>query len=310
MLSGPIGGFRMSRNAWADRFEATPYVQRLGCQLASLEEDRVRLELPYRDENSNPGRALHGGVHASLVAFAGALAAESRLGRPDELESGILDLSVAYLAAAVGDDVRAEGRVLRRGREIVFTEATVENAEGRALARGLVTYRAMPRDAAARASREDPEPARVDPDGFVEGPLDPGAMGRGLAGTGFMGSLMSVDHMGGGRARLSMPAKPEAMGADGSHHPGALAALLDSAGAMASWSMVPPGLHKAMTPGIQVSFVGPSSGEPVVALAQNLRKHAETFSNRVDLVTAETGRSVAQGLLTYRIVVGEKLPSR
>ena len=35
-----------------------------------------------------------------------------------------------------------------------------------------------------------------------------------------------------------------------------------------------------------------------------------TFSNRVDLVTAETGRSVAQGLLTYRIVVGEKLPSR
>ena len=79
---------------------------------------------------------------------------------------------------------------------------------------------------------------------------------------------------------------------------------------MASWSMVPPGPHKAMTPGIQVSFIGPSMGEPVVALAQNIRKHAETFSNRVDLVTAETGRPVAQGLLTYRIVVGEALPTR
>lgn len=301
----------MSRNAWADRFEATPYVQRLGCQLASLEDDSVRLELPYRDENSNPGGALHGGIHASLVALAGGLAAESRLASPDELETGILDLSVAYLAAAVGVDVRAEGRVLRRGREIVFSESTVENAEGRTLARGLVTYRAVLRDVAARASREDPEPARVDPEAFIQGPLDPGTMGRALAGSpGFMGTLMSVDHMQAGRALLSMPAKPEAMGADGSHHPGALAALLDSAGAMASWSMVAPGLHKAMTPGIQVSFVGPSSGEPVVALAQNMRKHAETFSNRVDLVTAETGRPVAQGLLTYRIVVGETLPSR
>lgn len=301
----------MSHEAWAGRFETAPYVQRLGCRLASLEDDRVRLELPYKDENSNPGRALHGGIHASLVAFAGALAAESRLGSPDELETGILDLSVAYLAAAVGDDVRAEGRVLRRGREIVFSEVTVENAEGRALARGLVTYRAVPKDVAERASREDPGPARLDPDAFVEGPLDPGAMGRALAGSaGFMGSLMSIDHMGDGRALLSMSAKPEAMGVDGSHHPGALAALLDSAGAMASWSMVPPGLHKAMTPGIQVSFVGPSSGEPVVAMAQNLRKHAETFSNRVDLVTAQTGRPVAQGLLTYRIVVGETLPSR
>lgn len=300
----------MSHKEWMERFEATPYVQRLGCQIASLEDDHVRLELPYREDNSNPGGALHGGIHASLVAFTGSLAAESQLGTPDDLESGVVDLSVAYLAAAIKEDVRAEGRVLRRGREIVFVESTIENMEGRLLARGLVTYRAVAREVAERASRADPEPGRIDPDDFIKGPLEPGPMGRGLANTGYMGSLMTVDHMGDGRARLSMPAKPEAMGADGSHHPGALAALLDSAGAMASWSMVPPGMHKAMTPGIQVSFVGPSMGEPVVALAQNIRKHAETFSNRVDLVTAETGRPVAQGLLTYRIVVGETLPSR
>lgn len=301
---------RAPRKAWANRFEATPYVERLGCRLASFERDRVRLELPFRVENSNPGGALHGGIHASLVAFAGVLAAESGLGSPDDYEAGVVDLSVVYLAAAVGEDIRAEGRVLRRGREIVFTETTVENTEGRALARGLLTYRAVPRDVARRASSEDPEPARVDPDAFIQGPLDPGVMGRALASAPFMGSLMTVDHMAGGRARLSMPARKEALGADGSHHPGALAALLDSAGAMASWSMVTPGAHKAMTPGIQVSFMGPSAGEPVVALALNLRKHAETFSNRVELVTADSGRPVAQGLLTYRIVVGEKLPPR
>ena len=84
---------------------------------------------------------------------------------------------------------------------------------------------------------------------------------------------------------------------------------LDSAGAMASWSLVPLGLHKAMTPGIQVAFVAPSRGERVVALARNLAKHAETFSNRVELVGAASGRLLAHGLLTYRIVVGEKLPA-
>jgi len=309
-MSGSTSLPRAPRKAWADRFAATPYVERLDCRLASFEQDRIRLELPFRVENSNPGGALHGGIHASLVAFAGALAAESGLESPDDYEAGIVDLSVAYLAAAVGEEVRAEGRVLRRGREIVFTQTTVENAEGRPLARGLLTYRAVPREQAQRASSDDPEPECIDPDAFTQGPLDPGPMGRALAGAPFMGSLMSVDHMAGGLARLSMPARKEALGADGSHHPGALAALLDSAGAMASWSMVPPGPHKAMTPGIQVSFTGPSTGETVVALARNLRKHAESFSNRVDLVTAEGGRPVAQGLLTYRIVVGEKLPSR
>ncbi len=79
---------------------------------------------------------------------------------------------------------------------------------------------------------------------------------------------------------------------------------------MASWSLVPPGNHKAMTPGLQVSFVAPSRGERLRALARTVRKHAETFSNRVEVVAAESGRLVAHGLLTYRIVVGEKLPTQ
>lgn len=295
----------MSIGAWRARFEATPYVRRLGCSLEILEEERAELALPFREENSNPGGALHGGVLASLVAMAGGLAAESRLDAPERLESGVVDLSLHYLAAALSEPVRAEGRVTRRGREIVFAEATVRNADDRPLARGLVTTRAVDRERAERASRGDPEPARVDPAGFIEGPFDPGAMGRALAKAPFMGSLLCIEHMQAGRARVSMPAIADVLDADGSHHPGALAALLDTAGAMASWSLVPPGLHKAMTPGLQMSFLARSEGEEVVALARTVRKHAEIFHNRVDLV-GDGGRLLATGLLTYRIVVGEK----
>ena len=295
----------MSIDAWRARFESAPYVQRLGCVIEGLEEDRAALALPFREENSNPGGALHGGVHASLLAMAGGLAAESRLASPDSLEAGVVDLSVHYLAAAISEPVRAEGRVTRRGREIVFAEATVLNAEERPLARGLVTARAVDRQRAARAAQGDPEPARLDPAGFVEGPFDPGPMGRALGKAPFMGSLLRIEHMQQGRARVAMPAAPAVLGADGCHHPGALAALLDTAGAMASWSLVPPGLHKAMTPGLQMSFFGASEGEDVVALALTLRKHAEIFHNRVDLVSAG-GRLLATGLLTYRIVVEDE----
>jgi uncharacterized protein (TIGR00369 family) len=295
---------------WGERFATTPYAGRLGAELVAVEEDRAELRLPFQERNTNPpGKALHGGVNASMIAFAGALAAETGLDPDVEYEAGVVDLSVVYLAAAVGEEVRASGSVLRRGREIVFAEGRVTNAEGRLLAQGLVTHRAVPREVAERAAREDREAERIDPAAFVTVPYDPGPMGKSLGRAPFMGSILTIDHMAEGRAVLTMPGRPELLDAAGSHHPGALAALLDSAGAMASWSLVPLGLHKAMTPGIQIAFVAPSRGETVVALARNLRKHAETFSNRVELVGAESGRLLAHGLLTYRIVVGEKLPS-
>lgn len=294
---------------WARRFRESPYVRRLGCELRTLEADRARLRLPYRDENTNPGRALHGGVNASLLLFAGSLAAESGLAAQADLEAGPIDLSVQYLAAAIGEAIEAEGRVLRRGREIVFTEAVVRNEAGRALAQGLVTYRAVDRATADRASRDDPEPPRIDVRAGLPDQLDPGPMGRAIARAPFIGSAMSIDHMKDGRSLLAMPPKPALLDGSGSHHPGAIAALMDTAGAMASWSLVPLGNHKAMTPGIQVSYVAPSRGEPLLALAHNFRKHAETFSNRVEVVGGETGRLIAHGLLTYRIVVGEKLPN-
>ncbi|MEE2702421.1 MAG: PaaI family thioesterase [Myxococcota bacterium] len=298
----------MSLDYWRKRFEQTPYVRRLGCEVNEIESDRVRLSLPYLELNTNPGRALHGGVNASMIAFAGSLAAETGLDASADLEAGVIDLSVVYLAAAIGEDIHAEGRVLRRGREIVFCEASVTNDQGRELARGLVTYRSVPRAQAERAAAEDPDPARIELESFIEGEMDPGAMGRALGRAPFIGSLMEVEHMGAGRARLAMDPAAEVLDAEGSHHAGALAALLDTAGALGSWSLVPLGAHKAMTPGIQISYAAPSKGERVVALSRNLRKHAEAFSNRVDLVGEKTGRLIAQGLLSYRIVVGEKLP--
>ena len=49
--------------------EESPYSEALGTRLESIDESSAHIVLPYRDDNSNPGGALHGGCAASLAAI-------------------------------------------------------------------------------------------------------------------------------------------------------------------------------------------------------------------------------------------------
>ena len=133
----------MDLDALARRWEAIPYCTALGVRVDAIEADRVRLRLPFKDENANPGSALHGGVSASLIDIAGGLAAWTGIEDRPGLEAATLDLSVNYLAAAIGEEVVATAEVLRRGKEISYSEVDVRTAAGKRIAVGLVTYRAF-----------------------------------------------------------------------------------------------------------------------------------------------------------------------
>src|SRR5262244_114214 len=111
----------------AARVAAAPYCARLGVVVEALEPDRARIRIQYKDENSNPGKALHGGVAASTIDIAGVLASATGLGEGQRSDAGTLDLSVDYLAAAIGEDIVADARVLRRGKELVYAEVDVRN---------------------------------------------------------------------------------------------------------------------------------------------------------------------------------------
>src|SRR5436190_19138694 len=95
----------------AEALAGAPYARRLGVLVEELVPDRARVRVPYKDENSNPGRALHGGVAASIIDVAGVLAAATGLGDEREIDARTLDLAVDYLAAAIGEDIVAEARV-------------------------------------------------------------------------------------------------------------------------------------------------------------------------------------------------------
>lgn len=281
------------------RFERAPYNAGLGIRVEALEPERARVRIPYTDDNSNPGRALHGGVAASIINITGVLAAVATLELREHSELGTLDLSVNYLAAAIGEDIVAEAEVLRRGKEIVYSDVGVRNDAGKWIAKGLVTFRALT-VAPPHRDRQIYTPANV---AVAEG--DVPEMARMLVAVPFIARLgMSIAHMHDGHAVVEMPFQHTNADHGSAVHEGALAALIDTTGAMASWSIV--GLdfrYKASTVGIHVNYHAPAINEDVVAQARTLRRNNEIFLNHVTVSGRRSGRLVATGSVTYRIVV-------
>jgi acyl-coenzyme A thioesterase PaaI-like protein len=55
-------------------------------------------------------------------------------------------INVNYLSGAIGEDIYAEGRVLKRGKEIIYSDVRVTNEAGKLLAQGTVVYRIIERE--------------------------------------------------------------------------------------------------------------------------------------------------------------------
>ena len=50
-------------------------------------------------------------------------------------------MTIQYVGACKQSDLLCEGRVVRRGKELTFTEMTATDADGNVVAHGVQTYR-------------------------------------------------------------------------------------------------------------------------------------------------------------------------
>ncbi len=121
---------------------AMPFTKHLAMEFVEGGEGFASVRMRYQDENSTAGRALHGGAVASLIDTTGAMAAwtTAQIATPRYFGSTV-GVNVNYLSGAIGEDVFAEGRVLKRGKEIIYTDVRVTNEAGKLLAQGTVVYR-------------------------------------------------------------------------------------------------------------------------------------------------------------------------
>ena len=272
--------------------EQSPYSKYLGVQLEQIDDSSARLRLPYQDANSNPGKVLHGGCAASIGAIAGQAIAHAALGE----EAGpfhTAQMQVSYLAAAIGAEVIAEARLLRRGRELCFIGIDVKTAEGKAIASMTTTVR----------GRFNREAARLQLSPGDHGESDPGVMGPHISKVPFIGNRgIQVEHMTGGTSRLVMPLIEDNCDASGGVHEGAVLALLDTTGAMASWAESGPGNFKASTASMQMQILAPAPKGDLVAYGRCVQNDSEIYWSDVEVASAEDGRVNARGTVLYRIV--------
>jgi len=273
--------------------EASPYARALGVEPLAVTPEAVRLRLPFRTGNTNPGGVLHGGVAASLVAIAGQALARATLGA-DAAPFHAWGLEVAYLAAAKEQAVEVEATRLREGKELVFADVAVRGADGKPIAQGLVTARA----------RFGAPPAAPPAAAGDDGAADPGPLGPHIEKIPFLARLgIRIEHMAGGRSRIVLPWRAEHADApEAGVAEGALLALLDTTGAMAAWAVTGPGPYKASTPALQAQLLAPPPREPLIAYGRCVHRDGAAFWSDVEVCGADERRVCARGTVLYRIV--------
>lgn len=119
----------------------SPFVGYLNIELVAMHPGMATLKLPYSSTMTTIGTVVHGGAIATLIDTAAAAAAWSDIQAPTNLRGATVNLSISYLAAADSEDVQATARVLRRGSSLVYLDIDVTTSSGKAVARGLATYK-------------------------------------------------------------------------------------------------------------------------------------------------------------------------
>jgi uncharacterized protein (TIGR00369 family) len=116
-----------------------------------VEDGRIVFTAATRPDFANPLGVLHGGIAATLLDSAMGCAVHTTL--PAGMVYTSLDISVRYIRAGAvdGSRLRAEGRVVHRGRKIRTAEASLTDEHGKLLATATSTLMVMPAPMSADA---------------------------------------------------------------------------------------------------------------------------------------------------------------
>lgn len=102
------------------------------------DENRVLLNFAANPDHLNPSGAIMGGAISAMMDSALGEAVVNALASDESPVT--LELKTSYLARATPGKIFAEGRLLRRGKKIAFSEATLRDETGEIVAAGSGTF--------------------------------------------------------------------------------------------------------------------------------------------------------------------------
>jgi len=136
----------LMKSTWTPR----PFWKLLGMEPVQLGPGYSRLRV--RLQPAKHGRWPHGGLLSSMVDSSVGLALYTTYGPEDEdvVAHATADLNISFLDSMQGDELFAEGRIIRKARMAAFGTSEIRDSKGALIAVGRATFliRREPHEAA------------------------------------------------------------------------------------------------------------------------------------------------------------------
>jgi uncharacterized protein (TIGR00369 family) len=119
------------------RASRVPIAELIGFRIEEIDVGRAVATLQAGPQHANPMGTLHGGVLCDLADAAMGMAFVTTLA-PDESFTTV-ELSINFFRPIWQTVLRAEGRVINRGRNVGYVECDVTDQEGKQVAKARST---------------------------------------------------------------------------------------------------------------------------------------------------------------------------
>lgn len=120
---------------------SVPVANLIGFQAKEIAAGRATVTLAAGPQHANPMGTLHGGILCDIADAAMGMAFASTLG-PDESFTTV-ELKINFFRPVWEAQLKAEGRVVRRGRSLGYVECEITDESGRLVAKAASTCLAL-----------------------------------------------------------------------------------------------------------------------------------------------------------------------
>lgn len=114
-----------------------PVAGLVGFRITEVEPGRAVFEMETGPHHANPMGTLHGGILCDIADAAMGIAYASTLGEGESFTT--LELKINFLKPVWNAKIRAEGRIVKRGKTVGMTECDVFDETGSLVARASST---------------------------------------------------------------------------------------------------------------------------------------------------------------------------
>ena len=136
--AGPGSLLEVARRMIAGEIAPPPIAHTVGFTMTAIGEGTARFEMDASPErHANPMGTLHGGVLCDIADGAMGMAFASTLAEGESFTT--LELKINYLKPVWRTHLVAEGRVVKRGRDVGLIECDVTDADGALVAHATST---------------------------------------------------------------------------------------------------------------------------------------------------------------------------